>query len=152
MKRRTHITAISCAAMLAVLTLLVFLVFSGERSGSGGSSAAPIAWGENYEEAVERAGEDGKLVLMEFFAEWCGACEAMERTTFADDRVRDAVGAFVPLKVDVDKQPHIAQLYGIESLPTTVIVEPSGEPVAGVVGYMQSEDFLEWLATPPSEG
>jgi hypothetical protein len=40
--------------------------------------------------------------------------------TFTDAKVQKRVAGFVPLKIDVDRQPEIARRYSIEGMPTTV--------------------------------
>lgn len=40
----------------------------------------------------------------------------MQRNTFSDEKVRQRLAGFVPLKIDVDKQPKLAARYGIEGM------------------------------------
>ena len=60
-----------------------------------------------------------KPVIVDFFAEWCGPCKLM--TPILQD-VKGKVGERATvLKLDIDKNPHYAQQYGIQSVPTLVI-------------------------------
>lgn len=109
-------------------------------------SSSEIEWLTDYEVALQEAKTEDKLVVIDFFATWCGPCKTMEKTTFADKRVRNRMKDFVPLKIDVDRQTKIAQQYGIQAMPTTAVVKPSGEPVAGAMGLLQVDAFLSLLA------
>jgi thiol:disulfide interchange protein len=118
---------------------------SGSRSENGSEAQAKIAWLTDYDAALKQARSEGKLVLIDFFAAWCGPCQLMERTTFVDDEVKRSLTGFVPLKIDVDRQPQVAARYGVEGLPTTLVVDAHGKPVAQAVGYLDAKEYVKTL-------
>ncbi len=111
-----------------------------------------IAWLTDYDKALQQAKKEDKLIVIDFFATWCAPCKVMERTTFADERVRRRMTEFVPLKIDVDQQREIAAKYGIQSLPTTAVVGSDGKPVAGAIGYLDVDRFMEVLSKAQPDG
>jgi thiol:disulfide interchange protein len=57
---------------------------------------------------------EGNRVFIDFYAEWCGACQIMDQTTFADTVVLDVLEAgYVFVKVDTDKYPEAGKHFDV---------------------------------------
>ncbi|MDY6765294.1 MAG: thioredoxin [Halobacteria archaeon] len=69
------------------------------------------------------------VVLVDFYADWCGPCKMMEPVMEEIARESDAVVA----KVNVDNQPALAQEFGVRSIPTMVVFS-KGEQVERMMG------------------
>ena len=73
---------------------------------------------------------DGK-VIVDFWAEWCGPCHAVEPVL---KRISDEHGVKL-VKVNIDEQQELALRDGVASIPFMVLFE-NGEPQASAVGAM----------------
>ncbi len=72
---------------------------------------------ENFDAEVIKS---QKTVLIDFWATWCGPCQMLSPVvdSFADENPDISV-----CKVTVDEQPELAMLFGIESIPTLVVMK-----------------------------
>ena len=73
-----------------------------------------------------------KVVIADFWAEWCGPCRIT--SPIVDAIARKYEGRVAVLKVNVDENPDLALEYGVMSLPT-IIVFHQGREVERFVGY-----------------
>ena len=100
---------------------------------------ATLGLSEAEREAVERLQRDviepsmTQLVLLDFWAEWCGPCKQL--SPLLDKIAADYAGKGVKLvKIDVDQEKLIASQFQIQSIPT-VYAFYKGQPVADVSNY-----------------
>ena len=82
--------------------------------------------------------EDKGNVFVDFYADWCGPCRL---TSPIIEELSNEYTDIKFLKVDVDKNPELAQQYSIFSIPTFMIFK-DGKPVSQFVGAMGKEGFL----------
>ena len=75
--------------------------------------------------------ESDTVVLVDFWAEWCGPCKMV--APVLDDLSQEYDGKIKFTKVDVDENPQTAMKYGIRSIPTLLVFK-GGSPVDQVVG------------------
>ena len=92
---------------------------------------------ENFENEAIKAEE---LVVVDFYADWCGPCKMMAPVVdaLAEEMKADAkIG-----KLDVDQAPAIAQQYGVMNIPTIIFLK-GGEVVEKIVGVVPRETLVE---------
>ena len=82
------------------------LALSGWSAPRGGGAAPRLADGvvestpETFEAAMSEAAKSGRPVFVDCWATWCKNCAAMERTTLADERVKEALSRFSVIRLD----------------------------------------------------
>ncbi len=84
-------------------------------------------WEANLEVAKQIAAQSNRLVLVHFWAPWCGPCMRLESNVFTQPGVGPAMEArYVPVKVNAQEWPATARLYGLQFFPCDVIMTPNG--------------------------
>ena len=91
---------------------------------------------ENFESEVIQS---EKPVLVDFWASWCAPC--MMQSPIVDELAEEHPELKVG-KVNVDEQPQLAAAFGVESIPTLVIIK-DGITKEVLVGLHRKEQILE---------
>ena len=82
------------------------------------------------------------VLMVDFWAEWCGPCRALAPTL--DELTRESAGKVRLAKVNVDDNPTLAARYGIRSIPTVLIVK-DGAVVDQVIGNVPKSQLKKKL-------
>ena len=93
---------------------------------------------ENFNLALE----SDKVVLLDFYADWCGPCRML--SPVIEELATEVSGAMF-CKINVDNDPELAKQFGIMSIPTLVVLK-NGTPVNRAVGVRSKEQILAMLA------
>lgn len=108
--------------------------------------ATTIQWRTDVDAALAEAGRDGKLVVVDFTADWCPPCLAMKHDVWPDPRVARAVAdRFVPVLIDTDRDGATTARYGVEGIPTVLVLAGDGRVVdrgapltaGGMLGFLE---------------
>ena len=83
-------------------------------------------------------------VIVDLWAEWCGPCKQL--SPVLERLAGEANGTWVLAKIDVDANPRIAQLFGVQSIPTVVAIA-GGQPVEAFAGAQPEPQIRQWLSS-----
>jgi thioredoxin-like negative regulator of GroEL len=116
--------------------------------GGGGHATTGIRWERRFEDALKKARTSHKPVIVDFWAQWCGWCHRLDKTTYVDPAVVKLSEGFVAVKVNTEGDPRetaVAIRYDVSSLPTIMVISPEGRPIARVNGFVGPGQFPRLL-------
>ncbi|AIM38674.1 thioredoxin [Sphingobacterium sp. ML3W] len=113
----------------------------------------PVHWMPWGEEALKKAREENKLIIISIGYSACHWCHVMERESFENDVIAQTMNKFyVPIKIDREERPDIDQVYmtavqlmtNAGGWPLNCICLPDGRPIYGGT-YFKSHDWQNIL-------
>lgn len=118
--------------------------------------AAPVAEAEahggwieqDFEAAQARAKAEGKLLLVDIYAEWCSACKELDEKTWPDPAVKAWIQQHaVAVRIDTfAKRKDLAERFKVVGYPTVMLMDAGGAEVrARLMGFEKPEALLRWL-------
>jgi thiol:disulfide interchange protein DsbD len=128
----------SIVGIAAVVALVYFAI---PRAGAKALTFEPFD-----STALASANETRKPVLIDFSADWCIPCREMEHSTFVNPKVVKEASRFVRMRADLTHQDKSNQdlmsKFQIQGVPTTVMIDSSGQVKVQKVGYIDANEFL----------
>ncbi|WP_241210501.1 thioredoxin family protein [Brachyspira hampsonii] len=67
------------------------------------SNAGKINWESDFEASVEKSKSENKIIMMDIYTDWCGACKEMDKNVFRNKNVADSSTNFIALKFNPRK-------------------------------------------------
>ena len=88
----------------------------------------------NFEETTSKG-----LVLIDFYATWCGPCKMLSAELNKIDTKDFKIG-----KVNVDEQQGIAMRYRVQSVPTLILFK-DGKEIDKKIGFIPADQLIKWV-------
>lgn len=96
----------------------------------------------------KQAQEENKLVLVDFYTDWCKPCKEMDKKVFANIEVQKKLSdKYIYFKCNAEQFEfiHVVQSYEIKEFPTVVVFDAIGQELKRIVGLVSAEEFIEEL-------
>ncbi|HET9470289.1 MAG TPA: thioredoxin fold domain-containing protein, partial [Usitatibacter sp.] len=131
---------------------IVFLGAAGWFARPTGAAPLPFA---PYDAAG--VAQAARPAMIDFSADWCAPCHELEDETFADPRVRRALGGKALFKADMTRQDSpeaiaLSTKFNVQGMPTVIFLDAAGREIPGtrLVGFEPPDRFLQRLAKDAS--
>ncbi len=102
-------------------------------------------WITSFEEAQKIALATDKLLLVDFWATWCGPCKRMDFESWSKDEVKLLMQNFVPVKIDIDSNKSLASNYGVRGIPFIFLMDGNGKVLYKEMSYKSKDQVLNLL-------
>jgi len=120
---------------VTILTFLMVVMLSSQSFGE-------IAWKTDLDSALSEAKGSGKLVMADFYTDWCGWCKKLDKDTYSDTSVEEIASQFVCVKVNGDTHRDLAARYRVRGYPMIIFLDQDGKVVDTIIGYLGPQDML----------
>ena len=125
------------------LTLLFFVLLWSF------SMHAQLAWLADLKQSQSMARQLDKLILIDFWADWCGPCKLMDKELWHHTEMYKLSSSLIWLKVNVDIDKETALEYNTQLIPKVVLNTITSETIWESSGYRDVESYLPVLVSIP---
>jgi uncharacterized protein YyaL (SSP411 family) len=118
--------------------------------------AEQIRWEPWSDSVFSQAAQQGRFVLLDLGTGWCHWCHVMEEVTYSDPAVIELIRKrYLPVRVDADARPDLANRYEDYGWPATIVFNPDGSEIVKRRGYIPPKpmaSMLQAIIDDPSPG
>lgn len=132
----------------SIVCLFVFLAIwtAGGAAAQSQPTTVPtkIDWLASLEVGMKQARQSDRLVMIDFYTDWCGWCKVMDKDTYTDKSVIQLSDRLVPVKLNAEHGGQdAARKYRVWGYPTILFLSKDGETFGKIVGHESAKDFAE---------
>ncbi len=112
-------------------------------------SESTLEWEYDLVEGKRVASEQGKLIMIDTYADWCVACKELEEFTFSDPDVIKELKKMVLVKLDFteknEKNEKIRKGLNVIGMPTVIFLGSDGKEINRFSGFYKKDKFISFL-------
>ena len=121
------------------------LVLAITASTAWSVETSAVQWEAWSAGVLDRAQQEGRLVLLDLTAEWCQFCRKMDEITYRDPDVVQLINRqYFPVRVDDKDRYELALRYSKVVRPATIILDSKGNELIRKQGYLEPQ-WMVWL-------
>lgn len=128
---------------------LVTSALAGAVVAASAAAAHAVMWIDDLDAARAKAQKENRLLLVDFYADWCAPCRAMDAQVWNQPEVAELAARLVCARVDAVKFPAALQYYAVQGLPTMLFLDPTGREAYRALGFRSAADMAAILRPFP---
>ncbi len=132
-----------------ILVVFAFLLITGQ------AFSADLTW-HQFNQGLELAEKQDKPVMVDFYTSWCHWCKVMDEKTFGDKKIaKELSEKFITVRLNAESRhesvtykgrtynnAQFTQAFGVTGFPSLAFLEPDGNPITIIPGYIPAEEFI----------
>jgi thiol:disulfide interchange protein DsbD len=139
----------SSSVLILSFTRPEYLTPAFQLRPNASQNETQIQWIPFSEKEILAAQTESKPVLLDFYADWCGACHELEEKTYTNPEFAELAKQFKLIKFDAtDDTPEnqkILQKYNVKGLPTVIFINKKGD----LLNSQTFTQFIDWSELKP---
>tara|TARA_R110002111_G_scaffold100976_6_gene156575 strand:+ start:145983 stop:146930 length:948 start_codon:yes stop_codon:yes gene_type:complete len=125
---------------LSIITITFCLIIMTVSESFAGQ------WLHDFESAQKQAQQKDLPILLHFHASWCGPCVQMDQTVLNTQALTSQFGKrIIAVKIDSDEHQHLVNRFNVRSLPSDILLTPTGTIITRTDGSQPKSDYLSFL-------
>jgi thioredoxin-related protein len=130
--------------------LFILVALAATCSSASAPDEKPTAinfFNGTYQQALDEAKKEGKLVFIDAYTNWCSPCHLLSNYVFTDRTVGKYFNEhYINVKLDIEKGegPALAKKYNVTHFPMLIIADGEGNRMAFTVGYIMAIDLIDF--------
>ena len=153
------ITSYAVGVRLYGITILWTILFGMVSQGlaDDNKKTEEINW-IDFSGALALGEKENKVTVVDFYTDWCGWCKVMDKKTYGNtDVIKYANNKMIMSKVNAESSTiidyknrklsykQLAKLFRIRGYPATIFIDPAGEYITTVPGFISPEKFIPMM-------
>ncbi len=143
--------------LILILAIVVGQPAAADDKAGKSDKAEKVTW-YGFNEGLKEAARTNKKVYVDVYTDWCGWCKKMDKEVFTHAKVApymsdkyiavrlNAEGAAkISYKETNGNESELARAFGVNSYPTALFLEPNGDLLTTLPGYVKADDFIAVL-------
>ncbi|HEX9655235.1 MAG TPA: DUF255 domain-containing protein [bacterium] len=152
----------SLILITVAVSAVAYQTSTNKNVGENKSKAVNSLEWHTFDKGLERALKEKKLLVVDFYTDWCHWCKVMDRDTYGNKEViAFARGKAIMVKVNAETTEkykfkgasysgrELSMMFGVQGFPTTSFMNEKGELITSISGFIPADRFtliLKFLA------